>query len=392
MSRSELLLSLGNVQTSRIYIQWTVVEFRTDGYISLTQFLTSPIQHNIFNMTKDDGGIGNVLQIAEKVASDLAVLNKQSTSTTESSSGTKRKVLDDSVRIEISHCSSVELKPIVEPLIKQLESIDAAELLSLKPTRDGESGATLDSNQIIEPIHDLIKPQYQNQSENNIVRYLHVKEIEHRYSAGIFVFPPNTCIPLHDHPDMVVISRILYGELYVTSYDVMPSSSDGEDHHSDYNEEEGSSPTSRQSPLRASFRKIKDLINRTLSYHHSGEGQRGNILHAKPNVNPMNCSPSDDSETMIISAPKVTCLYPHEGNCHSFRAGPHGVAVLDVLLPPYSDGSRDCTFYEKNIVQEHNEDLYTLAPIEQPEDFHCVGGSYGKFGDRQHHDIGIDNV
>ena len=344
-------------------------------------------------MTKDDGGIGNVLHTAEKVANDLAVLNKQSTSI-DSSAGTKRKVLDDSVRIEISHSSSDELKPIVEPLIKQLESIDAAELLSLKSTRDGESGATLDSSQTIEPIHDLVKPQYQNQKENNIVRYLHVKEIEHRYSAGIFVFPPNTSIPLHDHPDMVVISRILYGELYVTSFDVMPSSLDGEDHHSDCNEEEESSPTSRQSPLRASFRKIKDLINRTLSYHHSSEEQQGSILHVKPNMNPLNCSFSscDNSESMIISAPKVTCLYPHEGNCHSFRAGPHGVAVLDVLLPPYSDGSRDCTFYEKNIVQEHDEELYTLTPIEQPDDFHCVGGSYGKFGDRQHHDIGIDNV
>jgi len=343
-------------------------------------------------MTTDDGGIGNVLHTAEKIANDLAVLNKQSTSSKDSSAGTKRKVLDDSVRIEISHYCSAELKPIVEPLIKQLESIDAAELLSLKPTRDGESGATLDStSQTIEPIHDLVNPKYQNQKENNIVRYLHVKEIEHRYSAGIFVFPPNASIPLHDHPDMVVISRILYGELYVTSYDVMPEDDNVSD-HSGCNEEEESSPTSRQSPLRASFRKIKDLINRTLSYHHSSEEQQGSILHVTPNVKPLNCSPSDDSESMIISAPKVTCLYPHEGNCHSFRAGPHGVAVLDVLLPPYSDGSRDCTFYEKNIVKEHDEELYTLTPIEQPQDFHCVGGSYGKFGDRQHHDIGIDNV
>jgi len=181
-------------------------------------------------MTTDDGGIGNVLHTAEKIANDLAVLNKQSTSSTDSSAGTKRKVLDDSVRIEISHYCSAELKPMVEPLIKQLEGIDAAELLSLKPTRDdGESGATLDPGKTIEPIHDLVNPKYQNQSENNIVRYLHVKEIEHRYSAGIFVFPPNASIPLHDHPDMVVISRILYGELYVTSYDVMPSSSDEED-------------------------------------------------------------------------------------------------------------------------------------------------------------------
>jgi len=40
--------------------------------------------------------------------------------------------------------------------------------------------------------------------------------------------------------------------------------------------------------------------------------------------------------TFIISMPNVTCLYPREGYCHAFVAGPRG-AVLDVLFPPYND-------------------------------------------------------
>ena len=31
-----------------------------------------------------------------------------------------------------------------------------------------------------------------------------------RYSAGIFVFPPNASMPLHDHSNMIVLSRVLY--------------------------------------------------------------------------------------------------------------------------------------------------------------------------------------
>jgi len=31
-----------------------------------------------------------------------------------------------------------------------------------------------------------------------------------RYSAGIFVFPPNASMPLHDHSKMIVFSRVLY--------------------------------------------------------------------------------------------------------------------------------------------------------------------------------------
>ena len=99
-------------------------------------------------------------------------------------------------------------------------------------------------------------------------------------------------------------------------------------------------------------------------------------LFARPNAQPLGV----DGD--ILSAPNVTCLYPHEGNFHSFVAGPEGAAVLDVLLPPYDDGERDCTFYESHRFEtdpsEH--DVFKLVPIPAPDDFHCYSGSYGSFG------------
>jgi PCO_ADO len=186
---------------------------------------------------------------------------------------------------------------------------------------------------VIRPIHDEITPPRTDRGPH-VVRYLHVGEIPGKYSIGIFVFPPHACIPLHDHPGMCVLSRVLYGDLHRTSMDLVPNSTSR------------SSWRSLLFPLSSPSKKCYQVTN-----------------------------VRDDH----LQAPDITMLFPREGNVHEFVAGPHGAAVLDVLVPPYcGTDQRDCTFY---ITKEEQGGLSWIYPTEQPEDFHCLSGSYRDFGE-----------
>lgn len=167
------------------------------------------------------------------------------------------------------------------------------------------------------------------------ITYLHIYECD-KFSICIFCLPPSSVIPLHNHPGMTVLSKLLFGTMHIKSYDWV-------DGHQNLQE---STNTSHFQTPGAGLAKIK-------------------------------------TDTIFSAPCNTSILYPNAGgNMHCFTAKTP-CAVLDVLGPPYSDPEgRHCTYYndspyaDTNLAPEENEGYAWLEERVKPDDFFVLGAKY----------------
>ncbi|KAF8390251.1 hypothetical protein HHK36_024776 [Tetracentron sinense] len=172
------------------------------------------------------------------------------------------------------------------------------------------------------------------------ITYLHLYDCD-KFSIGIFCLPPSGVIPLHNHPEMTVFSKLLYGSMHIKSYDWVAD--------------------------------VPYNMNTNLNLSHV---QQPGIRLAKVKVDSAFTAPCNTS-----------ILYPAAGgNMHCFTALT-SCAVIDVLGPPYSDSEgRHCTYYHdfpyttfpgnEGLVAEEEREGYAWLQEKKPEDFVVVGAMY----------------
>ncbi|XP_059461611.1 plant cysteine oxidase 1-like [Corylus avellana] len=150
------------------------------------------------------------------------------------------------------------------------------------------------------------------------ITYIHIHECDN-FSIGVFCFPAGAIFPLHDHPRMTVLSKLLYGSVYVKAYDW-----------------------------------VKVVNSGCQTY-----GLAGSVVDG------------------ILKAPcEASVLFPGSGgNIHSFAALTP-CAILDVLSPPYSEELGRPSTYFSDFPIPSLPGYAILEEKDLPDDLVVIGAPY----------------
>ncbi|XP_018324432.1 2-aminoethanethiol dioxygenase-like [Agrilus planipennis] len=144
-------------------------------------------------------------------------------------------------------------------------------------------------------------------------------------SVGIFVLKPGMKLPLHDHPQMYGLIKVIAGKIKITSFSLN--------------------------------------TEKTVKVESNVED---NIFVPKTHVVEMN------TEIIADISSESCCLEPDSKNLHEIESLDGPAAFLDILSPPYetlieSNGKRKCTYYK--IKKELSPSVFVVEETNSPSWF-----------------------
>ncbi|VUZ49382.1 unnamed protein product [Hymenolepis diminuta] len=179
---------------------------------------------------------------------------------------------------------------------------------------------------------------------NAPVAYMHITENE-VFSMGMFILRPGSRIPLHGHPGMFGVIRVMQGSMRCRSF----------------------TPLSREpdiSPIPES----------------NNLGGTTTVMWRRASASPDLTIAEPYADKLLGVADDSPCLLtPRLGNLHELTAVDGTVVFLDILSPPYDHdlGTRECLFYREVDLPNSNEvHLRELFPtLILPREERTIGSS-----------------
>ena len=288
--------------------------------------------------------VNNVKHLVAAVRDCLPSLLASTTGKGKGKVGSPRLLPDDSA-----------LTALLAPLIARFSSLACSDLLTAEFLDSvSKKSAASSSDSSLGELYLYVNPPSATASTTIRCVVLHEDPSSPSspgFELSLFLFPPNASMPLHNHPDMCVLSKLLHGDLTVTTFEPLPAQ---QQQQPDAPHPEAAAPppppsadrgsvssslTSRQTSLRSA------LSSSSLASFLTGAPPPPSELPGYLSVsslnNPPPYPPAPLSRTMSL-------LLPSTRNVHAFSSGPLGAVLLDVIIPPYNlDEGRGCTYSEE---------------------------------------------
>jgi len=173
------------------------------------------------------------------------------------------------------------------------------------------------NNKIIN-ITDKNKNEFFKNINNGMFDYIDILDNTPNFNVGIFLIPKGNCIPLHNHPNIFVISKVIWGSVIINSFD----------------------------------KKIENDENNINIFNHNNSNSEY-IFKVEENEK-INLTANDN---------QIGVLTPNKNNIHEVIANEDS-AFFDIIIPAYDEGqNRPCDYYEKLKIKNNNREEIFLRKL-----------------------------
>jgi len=184
------------------------------------------------------------------------------------------------------------------------------------------------------------------------------------FNIVAFILPTGCSLPLHDHPGMLVLSKLIFGKLSICCWDApqVTSSTPIREQESAvpdpmFGYRVASSPAVVPGACGVIARRAYDAV---ISLQTPDAPPTLNVNYVASNLIPF--YPNGEYPTSFVALPT-------KGNLHSLQSLDTSV-ILDLLAPPYDlRKDRPCTYYEASMEGSQSESKMTVLERGGPEEF-----------------------